>query len=68
MKNIISENKRKFAILLIAILLFISAIVGVFMYQRYQHQKELDTYTTQITTYHDSFANTADRNPKIEIL
>ena len=68
MKNIISENKKKFAILLIAILLIISAIVGVFMYQKYQRQKELDTYTTQITTYHDSFSNTDDRSEKIEVL
>lgn len=68
MKNIISENKKKFAILLIAILLIISAIVGVFMYQKYQRQKELDSYTTQITTYHDSFSNTDDRNKKIELL
>ena len=68
MKNIISENKKKFAILLIAILLIISAVVGVFMYQKYQRQKELDTYTTQITTYHDSFSNTDDRSEKIEVL
>ena len=68
MKNIISENKKKFAILLIAILLIISAIVGVFMYQKYQRQKELDTYTIQITTYHDSFSNTDDRSEKIEVL
>lgn len=68
MKNIISENKKKFAILLIAILLIISAVVGVFMHQKYQRQKELDTYTTQITTYHDSFSNTDDRSEKIEVL
>lgn len=68
MQSIISKNKKKFAILLIAILLIISAIVGVFMYQKYQRQKELDTYNTQITAYHDSFSNTDDRNEKIEIL
>lgn len=68
MKNIISENKKKFAILLIAILLIISAVVGVFTYRKYQRQKELDTYTTQITTYHDSFSNTDDRSEKIEVL
>lgn len=68
MKNIISGNKKKFVIILIAILLIISAIVGVFMYQKYQRQKELDTYTVQITAYHDSFSNTDDRNEKIAIL
>ena len=68
MQSIISKNKKKFAILLIAILLIISAIVGVFMYQKYQRQKDLDTYTVQITAYHDSFSNTDDRNEKIEIL
>lgn len=68
MKNIISENKKKFVIILIAIALIISAIVGVFIYQKYQRQKELDTYTTQITAYHDSFSNTDDRSEKIEIL
>ena len=68
MKNITSKNKKKFAIILIAIFLIISAIVGVFIYQKYQRQKELDTYTTQITAYHDSFSNTDDRSEKIEIL
>ena len=68
MQSIISKNKKKFAILLIAILLIISAIVGVFMYQKYQRQKDLDTYTVQITAYHDSFSNIDDRNEKIEIL
>lgn len=38
------------------------------MYQKYQRQKELDTYTIQITTYHDSFSNTDDRSEKIEVL
>ena len=68
MKNITSKNKKKFAIILIAIFIIISAIVGVFIYQKYQRQKELDTYTTQITAYHDSFSNTDDRSEKIEIL
>lgn len=68
MKNIISGNKKKFVIILIAIVLIISAIIGVFMYQKYQRQKELDTYTTQITAYHDSFSNTDDRSGKIDIL
>lgn len=68
MKNIISENKKKFVIILIAILLIICAIVGVFMYHKYQRQKELDTYTARIMAYHDSFSNTDDRSEKIEIL
>ena len=68
MKNIISENKKKFVIILIAILLIICAIVGVFMYHKYQRQKESDTYTAQITEYNDSFSNADDRGKKIEIL
>lgn len=68
MKNIISENKKKFATILIVILLIIIAVIGVFIHQKYQRQKELDTYTAQIVEYNDSFSNTDDRNKKIEIL
>lgn len=68
MNKIFSKNKKKFILILTGVLLIIAAVIGVFVYQNYQRQKELDTYTAQITEYNDSFSNTDDRSEKIEIL
>ena len=66
--KITRKSKMKFIIILIVVLLIITSVIGVFMYQKYQRQKESDTYTAQITEYNDSFSNADDRGKKIEIL
>lgn len=62
------KSKMKFVIILIAILVIITAIAGVALYQKYQRQKELDTYSAEITEYNDTFSNTEDHSEKIKIL
>ena len=67
-KQIHFKGKIKFVIILISAVLIISAVIGIVSYQKYQRQRELDTYSAKITEYAMSFSNAEERNEKIKIL